>query len=49
MGNSMLLVCADPEICRRVNYKMINRQIGGQLKLDDQDDVINNQGLVVAK
>lgn len=49
LGNSVLLVCSDPEVCRRLNYKMLNRNIANQLKLEDSDDVINNQGLVVVK
>lgn len=50
LGSSMMVVTADPEVARKLNYRMINRAIGRQqLRINDEDDQINNQGLVVAK
>eukprot|EP00775_Hariotina_reticulata_P006333 gene6333-6567_t len=49
LGSSMLLVVCDPDVARRLNYKMINRQIGNQLRLGKKDDQFTFQGLVAAK
>jgi hypothetical protein len=48
LGKSMLLVTVDPDVARRLNYRMNNRVIQGQLQLNE-DDQINSQGLVVAR
>jgi hypothetical protein len=49
LGSQMMLVVCDPEVARRLNYKMINRQIGNQLRLGQKDDQFAFQGLVAAK
>lgn len=49
LGSQMMLVVCDPEVARRLNYKMINRQIGNQLRLGQKDDQFTFQGLVAAK
>jgi hypothetical protein len=48
LGKSMLLVTADPDVARKLNFRMNNRVIQGQLQLNE-DDQINSQGLVVAR
>jgi hypothetical protein len=48
LGKAMLLVTADPDVARKLNYRMNNRVIQGQLQLNE-DDQINSQGLVVAR
>jgi hypothetical protein len=48
VGKSMFLVTADPDLARKLNYRMNNRVIQGQLQLNE-DDQINSQGLVVAR
>jgi hypothetical protein len=40
---------ADPEVAKRLTYKMINRSVPAQLRLDAQTDVINTAGLAAAR
>jgi hypothetical protein len=40
---------ADPEIAKRLTYKMINRNMPTQLRLDPDTDVINTTGLAAAR
>lgn len=49
LGSSMILVVADADIARRVNYRSINRNLGRQLRLEEQDDMLAVQGLVGAR
>lgn len=47
-GNTMTLMVADPEISKRLTYKMINRSVPAQLRLETKDDAINTTGLAAA-
>jgi hypothetical protein len=40
---------ADPEISKRLTYKMINRSVPAQLRLETKDDAINTTGLAAAR
>jgi hypothetical protein len=44
-----LQMVADPEVAKRLTYKMINRSMPAQLRLDAQTDVINTAGLAAAR
>lgn len=40
---------SDPEITKRLTYKMINRSLPAQLRLETQNDAINTTGLAAAR
>ena len=44
-----LQLVADPEVCKRLTYRMINRSMPPQLRLDERADVINTMGLAAAR
>lgn len=40
---------ADPEVSKRLTYKMLDRSVPTQLTLDPQTDMVNRTGLAAAR